>query len=1267
MRPILLQIKGLQSYRELQEVDFTELTGAGVFGIFGPTGSGKSTLLDAITLALYGKVERAPGGTQSIMNQAEDTLAVSFSFELASPGGGTVRYRVDRQFKRNGEQSMLGSLCRLIRDQHGETIVLADKAGEVNSQVQELLGLSMADFTRAVVLPQGKFAEFLTLAGKERRAMLQRLFHLETYGDRLSAKTASRFKAADVLVKQLQAEQQGLGDASAEALAEAERRLAEAMAAAATARERLAGCEQLAAEQRAVRELQREAAALAARADAHALAAPRIAELAARLARAADAERLRPLAVRRAAAAAQHAAAQREAAAAQAALGAAQAALAAAQAAHAAARDALAAQEAPLAARLEQLRHAAELAAELQAARGQLRALEAAAAASAERLAALAAAEARERELRERALQRQAQLKAELAAAETPAAHRSRLQEALQASRELERTAALREEHRAAAALLRKDEAQQQARLEALQRFEASWLQRASQWAAGVHLLRAEAELFEHQLDRLEQAAAREEERGRLLQLEAERQSMAVSLAAQLRTGECCPVCGSTEHPALTGSEAAQHSAAAHVSAAGLDQGTLNSSSVPSPADSAQQAESMRIEAFNSMHAEAFNSTESEAFNSKQSEASNSAQSEGSNSIQSEATNSERSTASDHESLLKELDVCRRQSRDGQLAAARLKDALTGLARRLELDELELSAEQPPLTEAFASEREAAVAAAWEERLYTIKQHFTIFNDTAHIQDSTSSANSLTDSSAASVASSAWQSYKQSLQACLERLDQLRKETARLEQEQQQLLQEQRDLEKQRKEGESRRQTIAAQLETEEKREAERERSYQEQLAAWLQQYSPWQLEQMQAMVQQLREQDAAVDELRVRLDKSVAFLQEKQEQLDKLRTELSEADKESARSGTEVEALQRHIAQQQLRLTAMVGEGDAARLAEETNSQLLQLRGEATRTAKAHDEAVMTYQAASSAAAAAAQAEQSAAVLEADTHRDWQEQAELLGFADTPALEAALLSDEEQHRMTREVEEHSKLAHQLTARRRELEQQLGDRHVTDEQWEHTEKEASASRVEYEHALQHAAKTERDCDDLKTKHARWMELEEERLSQQQQLTLLGKLQSVLRGNAFVEYLAEEQLAHVSRAASERLGQLTRRKYAIEVDSGGGFVIRDDANGGVKRPVTTLSGGETFLTSLSLALALSGQIQLKGEYPLEFFFLDEGFGTLDQELLDTVVTALEKLHLNNLTVGVISHVPELRARLQRKLIVHPAEPGGRGSRVSLELL
>ncbi|HET7615436.1 MAG TPA: hypothetical protein VFK27_00670, partial [Bacillales bacterium] len=90
-------------------------------------------------------------------------------------------------------------------------------------------------------------------------------------------------------------------------------------------------------------------------------------------------------------------------------------------------------------------------------------------------------------------------------------------------------------------------------------------------------------------------------------------------------------------------------------------------------------------------------------------------------------------------------------------------------------------------------------------------------------------------------------------------------------------------------------------------------------------------------------------------------------------------------------------------------------------------------------------------------------------------------------------------------------------------------------------------------------------------------------------------------------------------------------------------------------------------SLALALSLSAQIQLRGQYPLEFFFLDEGFGTLDQELLDTVVTALEKLRFERFSVGVISHVPELRSRLPVQLIVQPPTPSGAGSRTNIEVL
>ncbi|NLT95569.1 MAG: AAA family ATPase [Clostridia bacterium] len=165
MKPLHLKIAGLNSFREEQEVDFTALSQSGVFGIFGPTGSGKSSVLDAITLALYGKVERAKNGTQGIINQNEDKVYVYFSFKI-----GDKKYSVERTYKRGADGSVNQTNCRLVEtDEKGNSVILAEKKREMDEKIQEVLGLNVDDFTRAVVLPQGKFQEFLTLQGVDRR------------------------------------------------------------------------------------------------------------------------------------------------------------------------------------------------------------------------------------------------------------------------------------------------------------------------------------------------------------------------------------------------------------------------------------------------------------------------------------------------------------------------------------------------------------------------------------------------------------------------------------------------------------------------------------------------------------------------------------------------------------------------------------------------------------------------------------------------------------------------------------------------------------------------------------------------------------------------------------------------------------------------------------------------------------------------------------------------------------------------------------------
>ncbi|WP_053955709.1 SbcC/MukB-like Walker B domain-containing protein [Inediibacterium massiliense] len=185
------------------------------------------------------------------------------------------------------------------------------------------------------------------------------------------------------------------------------------------------------------------------------------------------------------------------------------------------------------------------------------------------------------------------------------------------------------------------------------------------------------------------------------------------------------------------------------------------------------------------------------------------------------------------------------------------------------------------------------------------------------------------------------------------------------------------------------------------------------------------------------------------------------------------------------------------------------------------------------------------------------------------------------------------------------------------------------------------------------------CDLEKIKDLQKMYLEVEH-----QLSILSDIEKLIQGNKFVEFVAMNQLKYIAREASKYLMGITGR-YALEIDDEGNFTIRDDKNGGVVRETASLSGGETFLTSLALALSLSSQIQLKGSAPLEFFFLDEGFGTLDADLLEVVMTSLEKLHTDKLSVGIISHVEELKNRVPIKIIVTPSEYGVRGSQVKLE--
>lgn len=193
MRPIKLEIEGLQSFKEKQIIDFERLTELGLFGIFGETGSGKSTVLDAIIFAIYGEIIRnkddgQKGNILSSINDSSKIMKVSFSFAL-----GSDIYQIIRSYRRGTTKGIEVAIPKEVCFIKNENI-LGDKIKDVEKIILEEFGLKIEDFIRTVVLPQGKFSEFLKLKGKEKTEMLENIFDLKKYGEKLQEKVSSEKK-----------------------------------------------------------------------------------------------------------------------------------------------------------------------------------------------------------------------------------------------------------------------------------------------------------------------------------------------------------------------------------------------------------------------------------------------------------------------------------------------------------------------------------------------------------------------------------------------------------------------------------------------------------------------------------------------------------------------------------------------------------------------------------------------------------------------------------------------------------------------------------------------------------------------------------------------------------------------------------------------------------------------------------------------------------------------------------------------------------------
>jgi exonuclease SbcC len=158
----------------------------------------------------------------------------------------------------------------------------------------------------------------------------------------------------------------------------------------------------------------------------------------------------------------------------------------------------------------------------------------------------------------------------------------------------------------------------------------------------------------------------------------------------------------------------------------------------------------------------------------------------------------------------------------------------------------------------------------------------------------------------------------------------------------------------------------------------------------------------------------------------------------------------------------------------------------------------------------------------------------------------------------------------------------------------------------------------------------------------------------------------LSATGFEKWVLEAALRHLVGQATEMLLALSGGAYSLDLEpKTSNFCVVDHVNADARRSARTLSGGETFLASLALALSLAdevAQLAAGGTARLESMFLDEGFGTLDADTLDTVATALEDLGARGRTVGLVTHVAELAERLPTRFVVTKGPAGSTVERV-----
>ena len=1238
MRPIKLVIKGLNSFIEEQTIDFNKLTDRGLFGIFGPTGSGKSTILDGITLALYGDIARK---SSNFINTNCNDLNVSFTFQIS--GSPDHVYVVSRHFKRDKKTGNAKTHSAMVKEiSEGQERILAEAVKQVNETCKNILGLSLEDFTRTVVLPQGKFSEFLKLEGKQRREMLERLFNLQDYGDKLALKLSKEMNTKRDELNRLTGEMNNYEEITDERLEEEKKHLSQVTSILEALRKEQERVEARYKKGEEIWKMQNELASFKARQAQLQEEAAKIDDKSRRVKQGESAQRVYPILE-------SYENTKLE--------------LGNTQKAH----DALQATQKGLEVKKQEISQAYEVALKeknellpelqnkelhleeainevvtLEETEGFIKKVEDGLVAVVHKLK-----EAKEKEkvVSEQIEQVQtsiSKLQQDEKEFKVDESIRIKVQEGLrlvelyksdrrhldkneeeyksnltqkmeiekqkleiskqlqEKSNQLEKQLELQKTHLQQVPISKEELLQKQEKLVV-----------AREKHARIEKLKLEINTHEIQIKEIESQKERlskefKEKENLLNEVKqqydsAKIQNLAHLLRAKLQEGKACPVCGSTTH---------------HLEdLQGENENTeLNS-----------------LEARIKEMEDGYKVTEKELSELQMNEAAETTQ------------------------------------------VKRLLDEMNVLIESFKEQSLE------QMEESFRISNDTLNH--YETKKEELEKHIVILKDEkSQLEtDVTQKDTQLTEKQGRlSKLQEEILEGKETIAKTQDALNKLMKDVntddfTALSQE---------IIEKDRKREEF---VLAIQKQTEEK---EKLTKHKEQIVEYINSKQV----QLGSGVTKFDESQKKKEKLLASINRRlVVILKTGQEQHKAVQTHIEEIINFLKSESILIDLLKGKA------YTSVNDNGEKQDNSLVVNKELLAkwfdeypILGECISKLKIQLELLKNVIRESSISVEqrftqfATQKEQVdtefdavnkelvgvIAKLEEYTKRSKTEKELLeskLKEEELTEIEVKefLLSKEQIQTLKEEIqvyqEEKSKLVGSIEA----ITHKLGNQKIEENEWLALQKEKEEILVQVEEINKKHINLSTLVKQIEMALAKLGKLREKKQELEQRVAILTDLEKLFKGKKFVEFVAAERLKYVSLEASKKLREITNGNYGLEVDADGRFIIRDYKNGGAQRDASTLSGGETFLASLALALALSAEIQLKGTAPLELFFLDEGFGTLDDDLLEVVMNSLEKIHHDKLKVGIISHVEAIKNRVPVKLILTPAEAGQGGTKVKLE--